>query len=214
MQRAEGRWSRQDISGIPSSDQEIRLVVRQHVAALGAPVLRTALGLLALLSGLPLLLLLLFAAAAALETRRRLLARARTCAAVGVATAVLLVVFAGPASPLAGRVLIGVLLLAWVGFEVADWHHDRLVVTTKRLYRCSGIFVRHVPSMSLTGIAFIDAAASPLGRAVGYGTILLDSVAQRDQPLSRFSFIPQVQDVHSQILELRAAAIPKYPPIY
>lgn len=210
---AEGHgWTQRIIARIPAADQQIQLVVRQHVVALAGPAARTALGLAALLSGTAPLPLLLFAGYVALETRRRLSTGARTSGLVAVGVIVLLLVLAGPASSLPSHLLAAAVLLGWLGFDVADWHHDRLVVTTKRLYRFSGVLVQHVPSVALTGIAFIDASASPLGRALDYGTLLLDSVAQRDHPLASFSYLPHVLDVHSRILELRAAAMPKFPP--
>ena len=107
--------------------------------------------------------------------------------------------------------LLLVLLLLWLLEDLADWHSDRLVVTDKRIYRRHGVLTRHSPSISLTAIAYIDAAVPPLGRLLHYGTLRLDSVAQRDAPLSRFDLIPDVVPVSHEILRLRAAAMPKGP---
>ena len=45
-----------------------------------------------------------------------------------------------------------------------------------------------------------------MGRLFGYGTLNLDSAAQRDQPLSTFPFLPDVLEVQRLILELRTDA--------
>jgi hypothetical protein len=65
--------------------------------------------------------------------------------------------------------------------------------------------------MSLTGVVFIDVAVSPLGKVFRYGTLLLDSAAQRDAPLQRFDFLPDAINLQQRILELRQAALPKFP---
>ena len=123
-----------------------------------------------------------------------------------VATAALAVLDAlwGPAVCL-------LLLLLWVLDDVADWYCDRLVVTDKRIYRRYGVVTQHSPSISLTAIAYLDASVPPLGHLLGYGTLSLDSVAQRDAPLSRFDHVPDVVPASHSILELRSRAMPKFP---
>ena len=49
------------------------------------------------------------------------------------------------------------------------------------------------------------------GSLLGYGTLSLDSVAQRDAPLSRFDHVPGVVQVSHDILELRSRAMPRFP---
>jgi hypothetical protein len=110
-----------------------------------------------------------------------------------------------------GPLLCLLLLLGWVLDDVADWYCDRLVVTDKRIYRRYGVLTQHAPSISLTAIAYLDASVPPLGRVFGYGTLSLDSVAQRDAPLSRFDHIPAVTAVSHEILELRSSAMPRFP---
>jgi hypothetical protein len=105
--------------------------------------------------------------------------------------------------------LLLALLLLWLLEDVLDWHSDRLVVTDKRIYRRHGVITRRSPSISLTAIAYIDAAVPPLGQLLHYGTLRLDSVAQRDDPLSRFDLIPDVVPVSHEILRLRAARCPR-----
>jgi hypothetical protein len=131
--------------------------------------------------------------------------RATVVTALG-ATAALVVLDA-----LWGPPLCLLLLLVWLLDDLADWYCDRLVVTDKRIYRRYGVLTQHSPSISLTAIAYLDASVPPLGRLLGYGTLSLDSVAQRDAPLSRFDHVPGVVQVSHDILELRSKAMPRFP---
>jgi hypothetical protein len=106
------------------------------------------------------------------------------------------------------------LLLLWLLEDVLDWHSDRLVVTDKRIYRRHGVITRHSPSISLTAIAYIDAAVPPLGQLLHYGHAAAGlggatgrpAVAPRPDPRRRAG-VPRDP-------ALRAAAMPKGPPGY
>lgn len=188
----------------------VELDVRRHPIMLGNPAFRTVVAVLALaLDGANPLLLVLFALSVAGWANHRLHAGLRkTLIIAGVPTVALLLVPGGSAT-----VLAMIALVLWLVEDVADWYHDRLVVTRKRIYRMYGVFTTHTPSVSLAAVAYIDASQPLLGRLFAYGTVLLDSAAQRDEPLSRFDHMPQADYVHVKILELRAAAMPKYPTI-
>ncbi len=190
----------------------VALDVRRHPLVLLPPVLRTAAGLALPLLGPRLLPVLWFAAITAVWAQLRLSAGLKRSAVLGgaaAATAVLLLGLDGWRPNL----LLLLLLLGWLAEDVADWYSDRLVVTNKRIYRRHGVITRHSPSISLMAIAYIDAAVPPLGQLLRYGTLRLDSVAQRDAPLSRFDQIPDVVPVSHEILRLRAAAMPSGPPV-
>ncbi|MFP5219484.1 MAG: PH domain-containing protein [Actinomycetes bacterium] len=182
--------------------ETVVLDVRRHGLVLLWPALRTATGLLALSGSLT--FMVLFAVSTAGWALQRLSGGARRSAAVVAVAAVLLFVI----SPVWSVLLLGL----WLAEDVADWSCDRLVVTDRRIYRRYGWATAHAPSISLTAIAFIDAAVPPLGRVLGYGTLRLDSVAQRDAPLSRLDFLPDVIGISHEVLRLRAAAMPKFPP--
>ena len=197
-----------------SDAEEVCIDARRHPLLLLTPALRTLCGLLALAAVGGLWPLLGFALLTAFwATGRFRLGVRRTATVAGVAT-VALVVLPAVARP----VWCVVALLAWAAEDVADWYFDRLVVTDKRIYRRYGVLTEHAPSISLTGIAYLDASVPPLGRLLrkvkltSYGTLSLDSVAQRDAPLSRFDLIPDVVPLSHQILDLRSKAMPKYPP--
>lgn len=185
---------------------EIAIDVRRHPITLALPALRTWLGFLVLTTGGVPALVVLFALSVAMWARARFSAGLRRSLVTAAVPALLLLISSGTTAVLAALGLV-----AWLLEDIADWYTDRLVVSHKRLYRLYGVFTRHSPSMALPSVAFIDALEPPLGRLLGYGTILLDSVAQRDVPLSRFDHLPDVSGVHKTILEMRAAAMPRFP---
>lgn len=190
-----------------SATETVRIDVRRHPFVLAVPVLRTLAGTVALAAGTRLSQLVVFGVLTAVWAGWRFRAGLRTTGLVAlVATAGLAVLDA-----LWGPLLCLLLLLLWVLDDLADWYCDRLVVTDKRIYRRYGVLTQHSPSISLTAIAYLDASVPPLGRLFGYGTLSLDSVAQRDAPLSRFDHVPGVVAVSHEILELRSRAMPKFP---
>lgn len=194
---------------IPASE-EIALDLRQHGVALVAPTVRTLLGVLAQLTWPHLLPALLFAGSVGLWSLRTLRTRLRG-SLVAAGTAVVLLVVFGESRSFGNKVLFPVALLSWYGFDAVQWYEDRLVVTTRRIYRVYGLLTKHAPSISLTGIAYIDTAVNPLGRLLHYGVLHLDSAAQEDVPLSSIRYVPDVLEVHARILELRGKAMPKFP---
>ena len=193
-------------SWVPASETVV-IDERRHPSLLIAPALRTLLGLLVLATGLQLLPLLLFALVVAVWAQARHRAGVPGSPLIALGATVALVVL----DLFTGALLSALLLLGWLVEDAADWYADRLVVTDKRIYRRYGVVTRHSPSIALTAVAFIDAAVPPLGRLLHYGTLRLDSVAQRDAPLSRFDLIPDVVPVSHEILRLRSQAMPRFP---
>lgn len=205
-ERAQSWDERTRASSFVPDAQTIHIDERRHPFLLLAPALRTVAGLLALASGFrfgPLIVLVLLTAVWA-QVRMNIGLKRTALVAGGSALALIAV------TALAGPVLSAALLLGWLVEDLADWYTDRLVVTDKRIYRLHGVLTRHSPSIALTAIAYIDAAVPPVGRFLHYGTLRLDSVAQRDAPLSRFDLIPEVVEVSHEILRLRALAMPKF----
>jgi membrane protein YdbS with pleckstrin-like domain len=190
---------------VPAAEQ-VQIDERRHGIVLAAPAIRTGVGLAIAVSGPGTLPLLLFAAASAVGRRGRLRRRLLVVTALVVALAGLSAV-----EGVGGAALLVLALVGWLAFDVADWYTDRLVVTNRRLYRLHGVVVTHRPSVALTSLTFVDLAEGPVGRVLRFGTLLFDSPAQRDTPLARFDFLPYAADVHERVLELRAAAMPKFP---
>lgn len=191
---------------VPDTDT-IEIDVRRHPFLLLWPLLRSLLGAAVVLATSTLPAFTLFAVVIGIWSRVRFGTGARRTVAVAVLSTLALVVL----PLLVGAVLSVLLLVAWAAEDVADWWCDRLVVTNRRIYRRYGVVTRHSPSIALTAIAFIDAAVPPVGHLLGYGTLRLDSVAQRDAPLARMDLIPDVTSVSHTILQLRMKALPKYP---
>jgi uncharacterized membrane protein YdbT with pleckstrin-like domain len=192
------------------TDDSVALDQRRHAITLLIPLARTVLGVLAVLpANIGAARLWLFAASVALWLTGRFHIAIRPTL-LWVAVPVVVVAMAN--SP-TGRTFVIFALLIWLAEDFANWYTDRLVVTNKRVYRLYGVLTTHSPSIALTAVAFIDPKQPLLGRVFGYGTILLDSAAQRDEPLARFDYLPAADRLHRQILELRWAAIPKIPPI-
>ena len=190
-----------------SGSEVVRIDARRHPFVLAVPALRTLAGTVALAAGPRLSHLLVFGVLTAVWAGWRFRAGLRVTGLTAlVATALLAVLDA-----LWGPLVCLLLLLVWLLDDVADWGCDRLVVTDKRIYRRYGVLTQHAPSISLTAIAYLDASVPPLGRLFGYGTLSLDSVAQRDAPLSRFDHVPDVVGVSHTILELRSQAMPRFP---
>ena len=203
-QRARQAEERRATPFVPESET-VMLDVRRHPFLLLWPALRTVFGLVLLGTGLELMPLLTFALTVVVWAQVRHGWSLRKDLTVTAAAAAAAVVLPAP--------LFVLLLLAWAGEDVADWWCDRLVVSDRRIYRRYGVLTSHAPSIALTAIAFIDAAVPPLGRLLGYGTLRLDSVAQRDAPLARLDLLPDVIAISHELLRLRSSAMPKFPPL-
>lgn len=183
------------------------LDVRRHPITLFSPGVRSVAALTVLWTDIATLwVLLLFGLSVAAWSRARFSTGMKRSLLVAALLSLPLLIAGG-----GWAVVVTVVLALWLLEDVADWYTDRLVVSRKRIYRLYGVLTKHSPSMALTAVTFIDAEETPLGRFLGYGTVKLDSVAQRDEPLSRFERLPSPQFVHVKILELRTAAMPHYP---
>lgn len=183
------------------SHETVELQRRQHPAVLTPALTRTVAALLALASGTNAIALLLFAAATAWWAHDRLHRRWKPAGVVAVVATLVLLWLS--TSPLRWALAV---VLVWVWFveDVADWWHERLVVTDQRIYRHYGWVTTHAPSMALLSAVFVDVSSSPWERVFGAGTLRFDSAAQRDAPLSRFPMLPDVDEVHHTVLALRA----------
>ncbi len=203
-----GAWdARTRSTAFVPATESVQIDERRHPFLLVSPGLRTAAGLVALLTGLRFGPLAVFAVATAVWAAFRLHPGLRTTAVVAGGATLGLVVL----SLVTSRWVGALVLLLWAAEDLADWWSDRLVVTDKRIYRRYGVVTGHSPSISLMAVAYIDAAVPPLGRVFRYGTLQLDSAAQHDAPLSRFDLVPDVVAVSHEILRLRSNAMPKYP---
>jgi hypothetical protein len=186
--------------------EELSFVRHQHEIVFLVPLLRTAVGLLALaVPDIAWPCLAVFAFLAFLSVRQFIHAYRPSLLVVGGLVLIGIIWGRRDSGPPA-EITLAVVLLLWLLIDVIEWRNEALVVTSQRVYKFYGLFTQHSPSVALTGVAYIDPEINPLGRLFGYGTLNLDSAAQRDQPLSEFPFVPDVLDAQRRILELRTQA--------
>ena len=196
-----------------SPGEHVEIDLHQHKLVLLAPALRTVLGLVTLITPIGQLgVLVLFGLTVVASLRHRVIAPWPRVLLLSGVVVVLVALARTATSGVWINLALGSLII-WLLDDVLDWYSDRLLVTNRRLYRLYGVVVTHRPSMSLTAVAFIDVSISPVGRLFHYGTLMLDSAAQRDAPLQRFDYLPDAVDVQRDILRLRQAALPKFPTI-
>ena len=173
-----------------SPGEHVEIDKHQHPLVLVAPALRTLFGLVALVSPIGhLVTLVLFGLMVVVSLRHRVVAPWPRVLVASAVVAVLVGLARTASSGTWINLALGGLII-WLLDDALDWYSDRLLVTNRRLYRLYGVVVTHRPSMSLTGVAFIDVSVSPIGRIFHYGTLMLDSAAQRDAPLQRFDSCP------------------------
>jgi uncharacterized membrane protein YdbT with pleckstrin-like domain len=94
--------------------------------------------------------------------------------------------------------LLVVLRFAYV---VVDWWVERIVVTDKRFMLTTGVFVTKVAMMPITKVTDLTYERSSMGRALGYGTLIVESAGQI-QALNRIEFLPKPEEVYDAISEL------------
>jgi hypothetical protein len=95
-------------------------------------------------------------------------------------------------------------LIAWPIYDVADWWHEILVVTNKRVMNMHGIFTVNRPSVKIRSISFSNCISGPIGDFFHYGTIDLDTSSQRDSALADIEYVPHAYDVWRLILQLHS----------
>lgn len=128
--------------------------------------------------------------------------------ALGKAGAALIVVLVllwtlPPDATLAASVVFyaGVLVLALLAHEVAQWWVERIVVTDRRVLLSSGVIVTRVAMMPLRKVTDLTFEHTVSGRALGYFTMVVESAGQ-SQALSRIEYLPAPQRLRRAISEL------------
>ncbi|GAB3109970.1 hypothetical protein GCM10027055_08660 [Janibacter alkaliphilus] len=94
---------------------------------------------------------------------------------------------------------------AWAVWQVFEWRHTRVVVTSKRIMLFEGFITRRVSMMPLSKVTDMSYDLTVPGRILGYGHFVLESAGQ-DQALSSIDFVPDpdghYQDIIGQIFGL------------
>jgi membrane protein YdbS with pleckstrin-like domain len=102
--------------------------------------------------------------------------------------------------------LLWFVLLGWLGFQIAQWRHDRFIATDKRLLLNYGLFTQKVAMMPLIKVTDMSYQRSVPGRILGYGRFVLESAGQ-DQALRQVDWVPH-PDVTYRIICTEIFGVP------
>ncbi|TDB71793.1 PH domain-containing protein [Micromonospora sp. KC721] len=97
-------------------------------------------------------------------------------------------------------VLLWFAVMGWVAWRVADWWYDRFILTNKRVMVVNGIITRRVAMMPLTRVTDMKYEQSPTGRALNYGTFVLESAGQ-EQALREIKNLPNPNELYLRVVE-------------
>ncbi|WBB77632.1 PH domain-containing protein [Micromonospora sp. WMMD882] len=97
-------------------------------------------------------------------------------------------------------VLLWFAVMGWVAWKVADWWFDRFILTNKRVMVVNGIITRKVAMMPLARVTDMKYEQTPTGRALNYGTFVLESAGQ-DQALREIKNLPNPNELYLRVVE-------------
>ncbi|MFC6712518.1 PH domain-containing protein [Branchiibius cervicis] len=83
-------------------------------------------------------------------------------------------------------------------WQVIARRFDWFVATDKRLILRQGVLFRRTMMMPMGKVTDMSYVRSPLARALGYGTFIMESAGQ-DQALHRIEWVPQPQEVYKTL---------------
>jgi uncharacterized membrane protein YdbT with pleckstrin-like domain len=85
--------------------------------------------------------------------------------------------------------------------RVAAWQATSFTVTDKRMILVSGFAVRKVAMMPLAKVTDMSFQRSALGRLLGYGEFIVESVGQ-EQALRTINFLPYPEQLYLEVCRL------------
>ncbi|WP_320065695.1 PH domain-containing protein [Micromonospora sp. RTGN7] len=97
-------------------------------------------------------------------------------------------------------VLLWFAVMGWVAWKVADWWYDRFILTNKRVMVVTGIITRKVAMMPLARVTDMKYEQTPTGRALNYGTFVLESAGQ-EQALREIKNLPNPNELYLRVVE-------------
>jgi membrane protein YdbS with pleckstrin-like domain len=97
-------------------------------------------------------------------------------------------------------VIIWLIIMGYVGWQVADWYFDRFILTNKRIMVVNGLVARTVGMMPLVRVTDMKYTQSPLGRMLNFGTFVVESAGQ-DQALREVKSLPNPNELYLRIVE-------------
>ena len=95
----------------------------------------------------------------------------------------------------------GLIVLARFAYILYEWWDEQFVVTDKRFILITGVFTTKVAMMPLTKVTDLTYERNVLGRALGYGTIVVESAGQI-QAFRRIEHLPQPERIYDAVSEL------------
>jgi len=81
------------------------------------------------------------------------------------------------------------IMLGWMGFQIAQWRHDRFIATNKRLLMDYGLITQKIAMMPFIKVTDMSYRRTVPGRIFGYGDFVLESAGQ-DQALRKVGWVP------------------------
>ena len=108
-----------------------------------------------------------------------------------------------PSSAIVDNLTFYLALAAVIRFSVRtyEWWNERIVITDKRVMVDQGIITHKVGMMPLSKVTDLTFERTVNGRALGYGTIIVESAGQI-QALNRIEYVPNPQEVYEALSEL------------
>jgi|SRR5882757_8289630 len=95
----------------------------------------------------------------------------------------------------------GVVVVARLTILVIDWWVERIVITDRRVMMSTGIITQRLAMMPLRKVTDLTFQQSVLGRALGYGTMVVESAGQI-QGLNRIEYMPKPDEVYEALTEM------------
>jgi uncharacterized membrane protein YdbT with pleckstrin-like domain len=91
--------------------------------------------------------------------------------------------YTGRESNLTGGLFLVVLgFLAYAGWRTFEWYREWFVGTDRRLMLTLGIVTRKIAMIPLGKVTDMRYDRSPLGQILGYGSFVLESAGQENEP--------------------------------
>ncbi|WP_319459115.1 PH domain-containing protein [Micromonospora sp. RTP1Z1] len=97
-------------------------------------------------------------------------------------------------------VLLWFVVIGWVAWQVAEWWYNRFILTNKRVMVVDGIITRRVAMMPLVRVTDMKYEQTPSGRALNYGTFVLESAGQ-EQALREIKHLPNPNELYLRVVE-------------
>jgi membrane protein YdbS with pleckstrin-like domain len=123
---------------------------------------------------------------------------------VGLLAAAVLISFVLPLGwAIAQSVVWYLALLAIVRFayKALEWWVEKILVSDRRFMIVSGVLTRRVTMMPLSKVTDVTYERTPLGRLLGYGSLVVESAGQV-QGLDRIDFLPEPEQIYDAISRL------------